>query len=167
MFMLPLFAFPQEVAEPTTFLPSIFPLSEIPSFWWTVTTIIPFGTQKVLLTPVAKKYAIGSFPLTSSMTLTYLLFSIAPPLTSSLLPPLLLLGGAQDLGSDYLPTVQTVPLSPVFRSNECLPSFNFHLARLDNFAFYFDPHCPAEEYSSLSSAVALFTSLILNALLTI
>ena len=36
----------------------------------------------------------------------------------------------------------------------------------DDFAFYFDSHCPsAEEYSSLplSSATALFTSLALNA----
>ena len=35
---------------------------------------------------------------------------------------------------------------------------------MDNFAFYFDYHHPsAEEYSSLSSAVVLFTSLKLNA----
>ena len=44
--------------------------------------------------------------------------------------------------------------------------FNFQKARWDDFAFYFDSHCPSvEEYSSLSlsSAAALFSSLALNA----
>ena len=66
----------------------------------------------------------------------------------------------QDLGSDHLPILLSVPLSPVFRPNERPPSFNFQKARWDDF----DSHCPfAEEYSSLSSAAALFTSLALNA----
>ena len=72
----------------------------------------------------------------------------------------------QDLGSDHLPILLSVPLSPVYRPNERLPSFNFQKARRDGFASYFDSHCPsAEEYSSLSlsSAAALFTSLALNA----
>ena len=72
----------------------------------------------------------------------------------------------QDLGSDHLPILLSVPLSSVFRPNERPPSFNFQKARWDDFAFYFDFHCPsAEEYSSLplSSAAALFTSLALNA----
>ena len=72
----------------------------------------------------------------------------------------------QDLGSDHLPILLSVPLSSVFSPNERPPSFNFQKARWDHFAFYFDSHCPlAEEYSflSLSSAVALFTSLALNA----
>ena len=71
----------------------------------------------------------------------------------------------QDLGSEYLPILLSVPLSPVFRPNERPPSFNFQEARWDDFASYFDSHCPsAEEYSSLplSSAAALFTSLTLN-----
>ena len=72
----------------------------------------------------------------------------------------------QDLGSDHLPILLSVPLSPVFRPNERPPSLNFQKARWDGFASYFDSHCPsAEEYSSLSlsSAAALFTSLTLNA----
>ena len=72
----------------------------------------------------------------------------------------------QDLGSDHLPSLLSIPLSPVFRPNERPPSFNFQKARWDDFASYFDSHCPsAEEYSSLShsSAAALFTSLALNA----
>ena len=70
----------------------------------------------------------------------------------------------QDLGSDYLPIYLSLSLSPVFRPNERPPFFNFQGARLVDFAFYFDSHCPsAEEYSSLSSAAALFTSLALNA----
>ena len=72
----------------------------------------------------------------------------------------------QDLGSDHLPILLSVRLSPVFRPNERPPSFNFQKACWDGFASYFDSHCPsAEEYSSLSlsSAAALFTSLILSA----
>ena len=72
----------------------------------------------------------------------------------------------QDLGSDHLPILLSIPLSPVYRPNERSPSFNFQKARWDGFASYFDSHCPsAEEYSSLSlfSAAALFTSLALNA----
>ena len=72
----------------------------------------------------------------------------------------------QDLGSDHLSILLSIPLSPVFRPNERPPSFNFQKARWDDFASYFDSHCPsAEEYSflSLSSAAALFTSLAMNA----
>ena len=68
----------------------------------------------------------------------------------------------QDLGSDHLPILLSVPLSPVFCPNERPPSFNFQKARWDDF----DSHCPyAEKYSylSFSSAAALFTSLALNA----
>ena len=72
----------------------------------------------------------------------------------------------QGLGSDNLPILLSVPLSPVFRLNERAPSFNFQKARWDDFVPYFDSHFPSpEEYSSLSlsSAAALFTSLALNA----
>ena len=72
----------------------------------------------------------------------------------------------QDLGSDHLPILLSVPLSPVFCPNECPPSFNFQKACWDGFASYFDSHSTsAEEYSSLSlfSAAALLTSLALNA----
>ena len=71
----------------------------------------------------------------------------------------------QELGSDYLPILLTVTLSPVLCPKERPPSFNFLKARWNDFAFYFDSHCPAKEYSSssLSSAAALFTSLTLNA----
>ena len=72
----------------------------------------------------------------------------------------------QDLGSDHLPILLSIHLSPVFRPNERSSSFNFQVARWDDITSYFDSHCPsAEEYSSLSlsSAAALFTSLTLNA----
>ena len=69
----------------------------------------------------------------------------------------------QDLGSDHLPILLSIPLSPIYWPNKRPPSFNFQKARWDDFASYFDFHCPsAEEYSSLSSATALFTSLALN-----
>ena len=72
----------------------------------------------------------------------------------------------QNLGSDHLLILLSIPLSPVFCPNECPPSFNFQKAHWDGFASYFDSHClSAEDYSSLSlsSAAALFTSLALNA----
>ena len=70
----------------------------------------------------------------------------------------------QDLGSDHLPILLSVPLSPAYCTNEHPLSFNFQKACWDGFASYFHSHCPsAEEYSSLSSAAALFTSLALNA----
>ena len=71
----------------------------------------------------------------------------------------------QDLGSDNLPTLLSILLSPVFRPNERPPSFNFQKTRWDGFSSYIDSYCPsAEEYSSLSfsSAAALFTPLALN-----
>ena len=55
----------------------------------------------------------------------------------------------QDLGSDHLPILLSIPLSPAYCPNERPPSFNFQKARW--------------EYSSLSSAAALFTFLALNA----
>ena len=72
----------------------------------------------------------------------------------------------QDLGSDHLLIILSVPLSPVYCLNKRPTSFNFQKACWDGFASYFDSHCPsAEEYSSpsLSCAAALFTSLTLNA----
>ena len=72
----------------------------------------------------------------------------------------------QDLGSDHLPILLSIPPSPVFHSNERPPSYNFQKIRWDGFASYIDSHCPStKEYSSfsLSSAAALFTSLALNA----
>ena len=160
----PLFTPPQQITEP---IPSL-PPPEISSFWGTSIAITPSGTQEVLPTPAGRQYSTGSSLLTSfpSMTLTHPPFSIAPLLTSPLLPLLLPFSCSwevlQDLGSDYLPILLSIPLSPVFRPNERPPSFNFQKARWDGFA----SHCPsAEEYSSLSlsSAAALFTSLTLNA----
>ena len=71
----------------------------------------------------------------------------------------------QDLDSDYLLILLSIPFSPVFRPNERPPSFNFQKDRWDGFASYIDSHCPsAEEYSSLSlSSAAFFTSLAMNA----
>ena len=71
----------------------------------------------------------------------------------------------QDLGSDHLPILLSVPLSAVYRPNKRPPSYNFQKACWNGFASYFDSHClSAEEYSSLSlSSAAIFTSLALNA----
>ena len=67
----------------------------------------------------------------------------------------------QDLGSDQLPILLSIPLSPVFRPNERPPSFNFQKARWDYFASYFISHYPSAEKCSslsLSSATSLFFS---------
>ena len=91
---------------------------------------------------VKRKYLIGQSPLTfsPSMTLTYILFSIAalavaPPLTSPLFFDLALSIALscsrevlQNLGSDRLPILLTVPLSSVFCPNERLPFLNFQKA---------------------------------------
>ena len=78
-----------------SFLPPSFPPPENSSFWGTSIAITPSGIQRGTSDPCRRKYLTGSFLLTSSpsMTLTHLLFSIAPlavalPLTSPLLPPL-------------------------------------------------------------------------------
>ena len=94
------------------------------------------------------------------MTLTHSPCSTRSPSSSDISEVL------QDLGSDHLPNLLSVPLSPAYRPNEHQPSFNFQKASWDDFVSYIDSHCPsAEEYSilSLSSAAALFTFLALNA----
>ena len=71
----------------------------------------------------------------------------------------------QDLGSDHLPILLSVPVSGLLPDERHI-FFNFQKACWDDFAIYFDSHCPsAEEYLSLSlsSAAALFTSLAMNA----
>ena len=107
------------------------------------------------------------------MTLIHPPFSIAPlavaPPDISFAPSSLAFSCSwevlQDLGSDHLPILLSIPLCLAYHPNERPPSFNFQKACWDGFASYFDSHCPsAEEYSSLSlsSAAALFTSLTLN-----
>ena len=106
------------------------------------------------------------------MILTYLPFSIAPlavaPLLTSLMLPLLSFFPAP--GRYFRTWFQSSTNSSISASLSGLspqrasPSFNFRKARCDDFAFYFDSHCPsAEEYSSLFSAAASFISLALNA----
>ena len=162
------------MAEPTLFLCPLFPPPEISSFWGTSIAITPSGTQKALLTPIGRKYSTGSPLLTSStsMTLTYLPFSIVSlavglPQTFPLVPPLSPFPApGRCFRTWILFTYQFFYLSLFLQSfaQQAFPSFSFLKACWDDFAFYFDSHCPsAEEYSSLSSAAALFTSLTLNA----
>ena len=112
------------------------------------------------------------------MTLTYLLFSIAPLavaplLTSSLLLPFLpSFASGKCFRTWVLITNQFYKPSLFLRSfaptNVSIPSIFRKLVGIT--AIYFDSNCPsAEECSSLSlsSAAALFTSLTLNAFFTI
>ena len=80
MCMPSLFDPPQRMAEPIPSLPPSFPPSKISSSSGTSIAITPSGTQEILATPVGRKYLTGSSRLTSSssMTLIYPLFSIAP-----------------------------------------------------------------------------------------
>ena len=167
-----LFAPPQRMAEPILSLPPFFPPPEISSFWGTSIAITPSGTQEVLPTPAERKYSTGSSLLTSSLndpdTPTLLHRSSgsrsSPDISfaSSTLAFSCSWEVLQDLDSDHLPILLSIPLSPVYHPNKRPPSFNFQKACWDGF----DSYCPsAEKYSSLSlsSAAALFTSLALNA----
>ena len=119
----PLSAPPQQMAELIPSLPQFFPPPETSSFLGTSIAITPFGTQEVLPTPVGRKYSTGSSPLTSSpsMTLTPTLLHRSSP-DIFFAPSSLALSCSwevlQDLGSDYLPILLSISLSPVFRPNE-------------------------------------------------
>ena len=124
----PLSAPLQQMAEPIPSLPQFFPPPETSSFLGTSIAITPFGTQEVLPTPVGRKYSTGSSPLTSSpsMTLTPILLHRSSGSRSSpdifFAPSSLALSCSwevlQDLGSDYLPILLSISLSPVFRPKE-------------------------------------------------
>ena len=171
----PLFAPLQRMAEPIPSLPQFFPPPAISSFWGTSIAITRFGTQEGTSDPRGEEvfdWVISSdlLPLNDPDTPTLLHRSSGSRSSPdiSFAPSTLAFSCSwevlQDLGSDHLPILLSIPLSPVFRPNERPPSFNFQKARWDDFASYFDSHCPtAEEYSSLSSAAALFTSLAMNA----
>ena len=172
----PLFAPPQRMAEPIPSLPPFFPPPVISSFWGLQLPSPPLGLKSYFRPPREKVFdwVISSdlLPLNYPDTPTLIHRSSGSRSSPdiSFAPSTLALSCSwevlQDLGSDHLPILLSIPLSPVFRPNERPPSFNFQKARWDDFASYFDSHCPsAEEYSSLSlsSAAALFTSLALNA----
>ena len=118
-------------------------------FDWVISSDLPLNDPS---TPTLLHRSSGSC---SSSDISFAPSSLALSCSSEVL---------QNLGSDHLPILLSIPLSPVYRPNERSPSFNFQKARWDGFASYFDSHCSlAEEFSSLSSAAALFTSLTLNA----
>ena len=169
MYAPPLFAPPRRMAEPIPFLPPFFFPPEISSFWGDFNCHHPFWDSRGTSDPRGEKifdWVISSdcLPLNDpdtpillhrfSRDISFAPFSLAFSCSWEVL---------QDLGSDHLPILLSVPLSPAYRPNERPPSFNFQKARWDGFASYFDSHCAsAEEYSSLSAA-APFTSLALNA----
>ena len=172
----PLFAPPQRMAKPIPSLPPFFPPPEI-SLFWGISIAIPLWDSRGTSDPRGKEIfdwviSSGLLPINDPDTPTLLHCSSgsrsSPDITFS--PSSLAFSCSwemlQDLGSDHLPILLSVPLCPACRFNERPPSFNFQKARWDDFASYFDSHCPsAEEYSSVSfsSAAALFTSLALNA----
>ena len=151
------------------------PILSLPPFWGTSIAITLSGTPELLPTPAGRKYSTGSYPLTSShsMTLTHPPFSITPlavtPFLTSPFPPLLLPFPAH--GRCYRTLVLTtyqffcLSLSLRFFAPTIVPIPSI-FRKLAGMGLYLDSHCPsAEEYSSLSlsSAAALFTSLALNA----
>ena len=136
----------------------------------------PLWDSRGISDPCGENYSTGSSLLTSSpsMILTYLPFYIAPlavasPMTSPLLPPL---SPFPAPGRCFRAWVLITSNSSMCRSLSALllqqvsPFLQLSESSLGWLCFYFDSHClSAEEYSSLflSSAVALFTSLALNA----
>ena len=81
------------------------------------------------------------------MTLIYLLFSIAPLAVAPSLTPSLLLGDVLRPGLRSPTNSTNQPSLSSLSPQQTSPSFNFQKAHWDNFAFYFDTHCPsAEEY---------------------
>ena len=174
--MPPLFAPLRRTAEPTSFLPPFFSPPENSSFWGTSIAITPSGTQRTTSDTSGNEvfdWVISSdlLPFNDPDTPTLLHRSSGSCSTPdmSFAPSSLALSCSwemlHDLGSDHLPILLSVILSPVFHPNERPPSFNFQKAHWDDFAYYFDSHCPsAAEYSSffLCSAAALFISLALN-----
>ena len=174
---VPLFAPPQLMAKLTPFLPPFFSPPKISSFLGTSIAITPFWESRDTSDPRGEEvfdWVISSdlLPLNDPDTPTLLHRSSGSRSSSDIpfAPSSLALSCSwevlQDLGSDHLPILLSILLSPVFRPNERPSSFSFQKACWDGFASYFDFHCPsAEEYSSLSlsSAAALFISLILIA----
>ena len=163
------------MAETIPSLPPFFPPPEISSFLGTSIAITPSGTQEILSDPHGNEvfdWVISSDLLLLNDPDTPAILHCSSGSRSS--PDIFFAPSShalscswevlQDLGSDHLPILPSIPLSPVFRPNERPSSFNFQKARWDGFASHFDCHCTsAEKYSSLSSAAALFTSLALNA----
>ena len=169
---------PNGVGDRTTTLRRLL-IGEISSFWGTSIAITPSGTQEVLPTPDFRGEEVFDWVISSDLlplndpdapTLLHRSSGSRSSPDISFAPSTLAFSCSwevlQNLGSDHLPILLSIPLFPVFRPNERPPSINFQKAHWDGFAFYFDSHCPsAEEYSSLSlsSAAALFTCLTLNA----
>ena len=140
MFMLQLFALLRRIAEPIPFLPPSFTPPQISLFWETSIAITPSGTQKVVLTPDREEV----FNWVISSDLLLLNNPNIPTLTrsfsGSLYSPDIFFAPSsfalscswevlQDLGSNHLPILLTVPLSLLFRPNEHHPSFNSQKAR--------------------------------------
>ena len=128
MFMLPLSPLLRRITEPTSFLPPFFSPPEISSFWGNSTAIAFSRTQKVLPTPVRRRYLIGSSPMTSPLndsdipTLLHCSSGCRSSADISFAPAALVLScswqALQDLGPDHLPNLPTVPLYPAFRPNK-------------------------------------------------
>ena len=165
----PPFAPPQRMAEPIPSLPQFFPPPEISSFWGTSNCHHPLWDSRGISDPCGEEvfdWAISSdlLPLNDPDTPALLHRSSGSRSSPdiSFVPSTLAFSCSwevlQDLGSDHLPILLSITLSPVFRRNERPPSFNFQKARWDGFASYFDSHCPsAEEYSSLSLSLQLLS----------
>ena len=170
----PLFAPPQRMAELTSFFPPFFPTPKI-SILGDFNCHHPLWDSRGISDPCREEVfdwviSYDLLPLNDPDTPTLLHCSSGSRSSLDIFTPFSLAlfcswEVLQDLGFDYLPILLSIPLSLANRPSKHSPSFNFQKAHWDDFASYFNSHCPsAEEYSSLSlfSAAALFTSLALN-----
>ena len=120
------------------FLPPFFPSPEISSFWGTSIAITPSGTRGIS-DPRGEEvfdWVISSdlLPLNDADTPTLLHCSTGSRFSHDIFfpPSSLALSCSwevvQDLGSDHLPILLSIPLCPVFRPNKRPPSLYFQKA---------------------------------------
>ena len=174
MLMLPLFALLRRIAEPIFFSLHSFLLQKSLYSGGLQLPSPPLGLKRYfrpLFGGIIRLDHLLWPPPSQWRWYTYYFPSLLPwhLLCSLLFRPILLLGGAS--GPEFWsPTNSTNRPSFSVLSPQRTSPLSFQKARCDDFAFYFDSHCPsAKEYSSifLSLSPILFTSLTLKALLTI
>ena len=134
--MLPLFTLLRRIVEPTPFLPPSFPSPEIALFWGIFICHHPLYYSKGTSNPRGGEvfhWVISSnlhpFNDPDTPTLIHCCTDRCSSPDISFASPSLVLSCfwevLQDLGSDHLLILLTIPLSSVFLSNERYPSFNF------------------------------------------
>ena len=170
MCMPRLFAPSQRMAEPIPSIPPFFPPPEISSFWglqlpslllWDSRGTSDSREEEVFDWAISSDLLPHNDPDTPTLLHRSTRSRSSPDI--SFAPCTLAFSCSwevlQDLGSDHLPILLSVPLSPVFHPNERPPSFNFQKACWDGFAFYFDSNVLLQKNTRLFLFPLLLLSL--------